>query len=407
MYCRKCGHHMTEDKKFCGGCGTIVDPTASPSVIQEPSTSYVPSHDLADKGSEKKSGSGNVAKTILAAVCIFFLVGVIFSGSDDDQPQNKTSSSSSGSSAVSGESTEPPVNEVVLSDSDIEYAYKKSCVNYYDYGDIFRNSHSYVGLPATFTGYVYQAIYEGTSAFLLVDVATEYDREDKLIWASFDTSTVKSKVLEGDVIHIYGNLDDVYSYESLQGLPITVPKMDIIYIDNVTAGFIPTPPPTRVPEARPVVNHHTLTKENVIDLYCELLEHYQHGTNTKWLMSDYELVGLSPLMVYYPNPLVAFWDYSNDGIDEMLIANEEERILLIYTIEYVNGRYTPVLLGEITGQSGITTGCGKYLATTEKDSLEPDIIYEFKNGNLDFFYDRDDLEWTTDKLDYKPFSAYI
>lgn len=113
--------------------------------------------------------------------------------------------------------------------------FKSKCKTY-NYKEIFRNSEKYKGQYAKFTGKVVQVIetYYG-SYELRVNVTRSsygtYYSDTMYIYISSDTADFR--ILEDDVITIYGILQGTKTYTSVLGSSITIPYMDGYYVDLV------------------------------------------------------------------------------------------------------------------------------------------------------------------------------
>lgn len=114
----------------------------------------------------------------------------------------------------------------------------------------------------------------------------------------------------------------------------------------------------------------TPSEEVVVELYCQLAQEYQAKENAKWTIDQYYDAGMIEMAGYYYGPsnmLVLFHDFDENGIPEMLVAGNDERIIGLYTISNESGTYKPKLL--ISG--------GFY---SELELTEELYIYEFLYG---------------------------
>ncbi len=97
------------------------------------------------------------------------------------------------------------------------------------YDDIARNPDEYIGKKVKFTGKVIQLI-EGTSS-IQIRFAINKDY-DQVVLCEYDSSIVESRVLEDDIITIYGLSAGTISYQSTLGGQITVPAIAVDRIDQ-------------------------------------------------------------------------------------------------------------------------------------------------------------------------------
>lgn len=120
----------------------------------------------------------------------------------------------------------------------IEEKYKLLCAEI-DFETLSRNPDKYKGTDFVFTGEVIQVQepYLGNSAELRVNITKntfEYIEQDyytDTIYATVNISDGQDRILEGDIITFWGKCDGKYSYTSIFGENITLPKIDIRYFE--------------------------------------------------------------------------------------------------------------------------------------------------------------------------------
>lgn len=113
----------------------------------------------------------------------------------------------------------------------IKFEYKSKCQTY-NYKDIARNASSYYGRYAKFTGKVMQTMYEGDSAVFRVNVTKDkYGYYDDTIWVEYKPRKSESKLLEDDIVNIWGMLTGEHTYETVLGASITIPSIKAEYIE--------------------------------------------------------------------------------------------------------------------------------------------------------------------------------
>lgn len=112
------------------------------------------------------------------------------------------------------------------------------CQNY-NYEDISRNPNEYKDKKAKFEGQVIQVQENGNNIVLRVNV-TKTENEfadggylwDDTIYVEYTRQEEnESRILEDDIIHIYGKLNGVKSYKSVLGDEITIPLVEASYVD--------------------------------------------------------------------------------------------------------------------------------------------------------------------------------
>ena len=93
-----------------------------------------------------------------------------------------------------------------------------------DYKSLARNPNMYKGKDYTFTGEVIQVMEDKNNLLLRVNVtAKRYEYLNETYY--------EGRILEDDIITLYGKSMGTYTYESVLGSPITVPYIDAMYID--------------------------------------------------------------------------------------------------------------------------------------------------------------------------------
>ena len=97
------------------------------------------------------------------------------------------------------------------------------------YDNIARNPSDYIGKKVKFTGSVVQLI-EGT---ITNEIRFAIDDDyDMIIYCTYNKDIVDSRILEDDVITIYGTAQDTITYQSALGGQITIPYVSIDRIEQ-------------------------------------------------------------------------------------------------------------------------------------------------------------------------------
>lgn len=113
-----------------------------------------------------------------------------------------------------------------------EKNFKAKCKTY-TYQQIARNPEKFKGTNVKLTGEVVQALYGDDSVDLRVNITkqgTYYISYTDTVYVTYDTEEGEDKILEDDIITIYGTSLGEYSYTSTVGVPITLPLIDGKYI---------------------------------------------------------------------------------------------------------------------------------------------------------------------------------
>ncbi len=100
------------------------------------------------------------------------------------------------------------------------------------YDDLSRNPSDYEEKKVKFTGEVLQVTEVGSEVQirLATKPASYGGYNDDVIYVFFDSSLIASRLLEDDIITIYGVSKNLYTYETIMGGSVTLP---LIQVDNV------------------------------------------------------------------------------------------------------------------------------------------------------------------------------
>ncbi len=156
----------------------------------------------------------------LIIIILLFLFIVVFGGNkDNNNLETKTTSS-------------------FIKEDRTTYISKCSTINY---TSLARNPEQYKGNNYTFTGEVIQVMNDKNEVTLRVNVtpkkytySNETYYEDTILVYYKYSSSAESRILENDIITIYGQSLGTYTYEAVLGNPITVPSVYAMYIDIKT-----------------------------------------------------------------------------------------------------------------------------------------------------------------------------
>jgi len=111
--------------------------------------------------------------------------------------------------------------------------FKASC-QAYSYEEISRNPDNYKGLPAVFTGQVAQVMEASYSSTVVLRVNVtqgEYGWWDDTIYVTYTMPEGRARILDNDIVTIYGELDGLESYTAVLGNTITIPRLKAKYIE--------------------------------------------------------------------------------------------------------------------------------------------------------------------------------
>ena len=135
--------------------------------------------------------------------------------------------------------TEKPTEKATEAPKENRDEYIKSCQTI-DYKTLSRNPDKYKGEKFKFTGQVIQVMesdswFDDSTTLRINVTATENEfAEGGYLWDDTIISTVtipdgEDRILENDIIDIYGTCAGLYTYESVLGQKISLPRIDIKY----------------------------------------------------------------------------------------------------------------------------------------------------------------------------------
>ena len=116
-----------------------------------------------------------------------------------------------------------------LSEEEKEEAYKDECESY-SYEEIARDPDDYKGDKAKFTGKVVQVMQEGNTYTLRVNITKTRWGYDDTILVYYEAQKGASRILEDDIVTMYGMLGGTYTYKTVMGNSLTVPLLYAKYI---------------------------------------------------------------------------------------------------------------------------------------------------------------------------------
>lgn len=156
---------------------------------------------------------------------------------DPNETNNTTSKTVAVNNNVKTEKKTTEKTKATKSAKQIRKEYIKSCKTI-TFDKLGRNPNKYKGQKFKITGQVIQ-VQEGwgDSVDLRINMTkTTYEYIDDVTWSDTIYATVEigedeDKILEDDIITIYGECDGDYTYESVMGSNITLPKINIEYFE--------------------------------------------------------------------------------------------------------------------------------------------------------------------------------
>lgn len=111
--------------------------------------------------------------------------------------------------------------------------YKNRCSEY-TYEDMARNPERVKGEQAKVTGEVIQVLEDGDHVVMRVNITEgKYSYSDTIYVDYYRHSATEDRILEGDIITIYGTLRGLETYTSVLGASVSIPRIDAEYIDLI------------------------------------------------------------------------------------------------------------------------------------------------------------------------------
>lgn len=97
------------------------------------------------------------------------------------------------------------------------------------YNQLARTPDDYEGQKVKFSGKVVQVLESGNSVHIRLAVNKNYDT---ILYGTYSSDIVSSRILDDDIITVYGVSTGLKSYQSTLGATITIPEMKIDKIDQ-------------------------------------------------------------------------------------------------------------------------------------------------------------------------------
>lgn len=111
-----------------------------------------------------------------------------------------------------------------------EQEYKVGCL-FYSYEDVARDPDYYIGCMAAFRGEVIQVVESGDSVMIRMDVTyTGYYWQDT-VYVEYTRKEGESRILEGDIIVVYGEMNGLKTYVTVLGSQVSIPYLLAEYVE--------------------------------------------------------------------------------------------------------------------------------------------------------------------------------
>lgn len=182
--CKACGNEIAKGAKNCPNCG-------------------------------KDQRNFFMRHKITTFILVIFIIVILAAVTRDNSSDSTSSDSTS-------------VDEAISIDD-----YKAQCESI-AYDDIAREPDKYKNLKLKFTGEVIQVEDNGSDIMVRVNVTKgEFDIYEDTILVNYTYSDNEKKLLEGDIVDIWGESKGITSYTSVLGSKVTIPEIDAKYIEIV------------------------------------------------------------------------------------------------------------------------------------------------------------------------------
>lgn len=223
MKCPYCGNNLKDDAKICDKCGA--------SVNEGDSTKP----DVKKKLYKRWYFWVIIVVAVVAVGCINGAINGKSSSGKSKQETTVAEQSEVNQKATEAVTKQPATEEPTKDPKKVEKEYKDSCKTI-DFKTLSRNPDKYKDNDYKFEGKIIQ-VQEGwgDSVDLRINVTKEENKYlDEPLWTDTIYATVEipageDKLLEDDVITFWGTCDGNYTYETVMGNNVSLPKIDIKY----------------------------------------------------------------------------------------------------------------------------------------------------------------------------------
>lgn len=242
MFCNKCGKETDVNSKFCNYCGTP--------------TGYVVKNNNQFKNQAKKTTHSKTKKIYERPwfwVIVIIIILAVIANLTDDGSTNQVSTSNTVKNSIQNTT----VKETKKVETDEEKAKrleeeriakekaeaaekarkKKEEENFKNQSEVLtfeqlaRNPDKIKGKKVKLTGEVVQVLQGTSSVDLRINITKEdYGYYTDTIYALYIPKDGEDKILEGDNITIWGIAQGDYSYTSVIGSKVTLPFINVNYI---------------------------------------------------------------------------------------------------------------------------------------------------------------------------------
>ena len=256
MNCPYCKSANAANAKFCTNCGAALEPQQDQSDTSRHSVVWNENNNTTPNTPPKPSKKKKIWLIIILVIVGIAIIGGLTGAFDEDEnkkEKTETSESSQSSKFTSSsndkqesnnveEPSEESEEESIKEDLEkIKSDFKNECKTY-TYKQIARNPNDYEGLKAKFEGQVIQVVEHGDNITMRVEITKEenqfakngYLYSDPIYVEYTRKSEAESRILDDDVIMMYGTLNGTKSYDTVLGDNVTIPFFKAEYIDIIS-----------------------------------------------------------------------------------------------------------------------------------------------------------------------------
>ena len=334
----------------------------------------------------------------LTAVFMLLLLSACSSKGADSNSDNSSSDgiSESSESGMFGRIEDEP-NSDTFDGGEADY---KAACQQFDYKQISRYPSEYEGKDVYFQGHVQQVLEDGNDVTLLVNTSmTDLVWDDTIIVWYTRQDNNEARILEGDIVDLWGELEGLYTYESLLGESITVPSMKAryaVYLESYDEG-----------NSAALSSNQSSVVENTIKSEEELLAEIESAsgyTVEDYLYVDMDNDGAGEIVAGYLNPdtlLLEFWYCSSTG-SECYNLDIDSGGLPYFSFDYLPyDTETHIIINTIP-----ESGFG-YFSILSKEGDTIRLLCHKRNGNA--YQVGTDIQVVVDNFDsyYDPDMAFL
>lgn len=270
MFCSYCGAKIMDGSTYCAECGADLTkphesvarptpdpepapvstpvgkteppaetPTSTPSgnlFMQNPAAAPPPE---TNNDNQAKKAKKPVTKkwwfwliVIIVGLCV---IGAIGGNGDSSNGSKGSAAGTESESTVSAESTSTPAPTPsptpTLSPEEQKANFVASC-QALTYEQVARDPDTYMGTAAHFRGKVSQVIEgDGFNVYMINVTADQYGLYTDAIYVQYTAPAGASRILEDDIVDIYGTMMGLQTYTTVLNAQKTIPAMMASYID--------------------------------------------------------------------------------------------------------------------------------------------------------------------------------